>query len=286
MRAAACRLLPLQFKVVDGGVVVTISGRRFGLRFGLSSRSVFVCARRTKPPSGLQEGAFETAAGVFLAWSRSAHISTLFCVETAVFVFVFVHPRYSVVAAKNGECRCPARRSRCDRIAILDSLFVWYCFFCFADASSFCRTCYFNTPLYLENNNGSYPDYPDCPCCVLETYPADEAANLAGPRCEGRRASIVCWLCVDWHRCCHWFFTQSSVSIREGVNKNRVLYLLPHDLFSCGISRCKPDDSVDHRRERFQKKHPVIRSRSGGCGPVGQTTETKMGRKKKMYDCC
>eukprot|EP00752_Nemacystus_decipiens_P004637 g4231.t1 len=53
-----------------------------------------------------------------------------------------------------------------------------------ADDSSLCRRCYFNTPLYLENNNGSNPDYPDCPCCVLETYPADEAANLDGPRCE------------------------------------------------------------------------------------------------------
>lgn len=193
MRAAACTLLPLQFKVVDGGVIVTISCRRFGL----SSRSVFVCARRTKPPSGLQEEAFETAAVGYFWLGLAAHTSRHCSASKQLFLFLFlffVHPRYSVVAAKNGKCRCPARRSRCDRIAILDSyLFGIFCYR-FADASSFCRTCYFNTPLYLENNNGSKPDYPDCPCCVLETYPADEAANLVGPRCEARRANIVCWL--------------------------------------------------------------------------------------------
>ncbi|CAN0123107.1 unnamed protein product, partial [Ectocarpus sp. 4 AP-2014] len=54
---------------------------------------------------------------------------------------------------------------------------------CNADASSFCRMCFFNTPLYVEKHpDEDLPDYPDCPCCVLDIYEQD-AFNLDGQRC-------------------------------------------------------------------------------------------------------
>lgn len=57
------------------------------------------------------------------------------------------------------------------------------------DGSSLCRQCYFDTPLYVENNpDEDVPEYPDCPCCVLEVYKLSEAANLNGTRCESSRA--------------------------------------------------------------------------------------------------
>ncbi|CAM9228968.1 unnamed protein product [Pylaiella littoralis] len=56
---------------------------------------------------------------------------------------------------------------------------------CSTDGSSLCRQCYFDTPLYVENNpDEDVPEYPDCPCCVLEVYKLSEAANLNGTRCE------------------------------------------------------------------------------------------------------
>eukprot|EP00904_Undaria_pinnatifida_P009230 jgi/Undpi1/5437/HiC_scaffold_2.g00716.m1 len=37
----------------------------------------------------------------------------------------------------------------------------------------------------MDNNPGvEVPDYVDCPCCVLEVYDRDTAANVHGPRCE------------------------------------------------------------------------------------------------------
>ncbi|CAN0254344.1 unnamed protein product, partial [Ectocarpus sp. 8 AP-2014] len=55
---------------------------------------------------------------------------------------------------------------------------------CNADASSLCRMCFFNTPLYVEQHpDEDLPDYPDCPCCVLDIYEQD-AFNLDGQRCE------------------------------------------------------------------------------------------------------
>ncbi|CAM9930386.1 unnamed protein product, partial [Ectocarpus sp. 12 AP-2014] len=54
---------------------------------------------------------------------------------------------------------------------------------CNADASSLCRMCFFNTPLYVEKHpDEDLPDYPDCPCCVLDIYEQD-AFNLDGQRC-------------------------------------------------------------------------------------------------------
>ncbi|CAM9521568.1 unnamed protein product, partial [Scytosiphon promiscuus] len=51
--------------------------------------------------------------------------------------------------------------------------------------SDLCRQCYFNTPLYQEMNaDESLPEYPDCPCCILDFYDEVEVVNLDGPRCE------------------------------------------------------------------------------------------------------
>ncbi|CAN0236433.1 unnamed protein product, partial [Ectocarpus fasciculatus] len=56
---------------------------------------------------------------------------------------------------------------------------------CNSDGGSLCRMCFFNTPLYVEKHpDEDLPDFPDCPCCVLEFYEQDAAFNLDGPRCE------------------------------------------------------------------------------------------------------
>ncbi|CBN78562.1 expressed unknown protein [Ectocarpus siliculosus] len=42
--------------------------------------------------------------------------------------------------------------------------------------------CFFNTPLYVEKHpDEDLPDYPDCPCCVLDIYEQD-AFSLDGQR--------------------------------------------------------------------------------------------------------
>jgi len=68
------------------------------------------------------------------------------------------------------------------------NVFCSFALSCHAKGSNLCRQCFFNTPLYLEKNDltpETIPEYPDCPCCVLDIYPNDEAAaNLDGPRCE------------------------------------------------------------------------------------------------------
>lgn len=72
----------------------------------------------------------------------------------------------------------------------------WRFFFLYtgrlAGSEELCRTCFFNTPLYLDTNPGDdLPDYVDCPCCVLEVYDRESAANEDGPRCKSLNAVFV-----------------------------------------------------------------------------------------------
>lgn len=53
-----------------------------------------------------------------------------------------------------------------------------------------CRTCFFDTPLYMElNPDVEIPPYVDCPCCVLAVYKKIFAANEDGARCEATNQS-------------------------------------------------------------------------------------------------
>jgi len=72
-----------------------------------------------------------------------------------------------------------------------------------AGSSGLCRTCYFDTPLYMEETGeaiGDIPDYAPCPCCVLEVYDRPYAVDQDGEqRCESQfffsLRSIECNAC-------------------------------------------------------------------------------------------
>lgn len=59
-----------------------------------------------------------------------------------------------------------------------------------ADSTDSCRTCFFNTPLYMNETGTAeedLPEYEDCPCCATYIYYSTTgitASNLDGPRCE------------------------------------------------------------------------------------------------------
>jgi len=59
-----------------------------------------------------------------------------------------------------------------------------------AGSSGLCRTCYFDTPLYMEETGEAVddiPDYAPCPCCVLEVYEKPYAVDQDGEqRCESQ----------------------------------------------------------------------------------------------------
>lgn len=57
-------------------------------------------------------------------------------------------------------------------------------------SSGSCRTCYFNSPLYISSAEdgsteagGEIPDYADCPCCVMDSYEGSTAADENGETC-------------------------------------------------------------------------------------------------------